>query len=61
MTDKDIYAQLGRIEGKLDILTPLISSHDRRLSRLEKKIGWLSGVGAVLVGAWSWLVAFGDM
>lgn len=34
MSDKE---QLGRIEGKLDLLVPMVQKNDKRLNIVEKK------------------------
>lgn len=39
---------LGRVEGKVDLILNKLASHDNRISSVETKVYWASGVGAVL-------------
>ena len=62
MPDQKISEQLGRIEGKLDIIVPLVGIHDKRISKVEKKQAWFSGGLALivgLVGTFSLFIGFG--
>ena len=61
MPESDMRESLGRIEGKLDIIVPLVKSHDKRISKVEKKNAWFSGGLAflvMLVGAVGMLTGF---
>lgn len=40
---------MGRIEGKLDIMLPLLTNHEGRISSLEKSRAWMLGAAAVIV------------
>ena len=53
MSEYDIYEQLGRIEGKLDLIIPVITEHSRRLSTVEKKQSWILGVFSTVVIVWT--------
>lgn len=50
--------QLGRMEGKLDIIVPLAQSNDKRISKLEKKVSRHSGIIATVATGFTALVAF---
>lgn len=44
----ELQRSLGKIEAKVDILLERSSSQDKRISAVEKKVWWSTGVGAVL-------------
>jgi len=50
--------QLGRIEGKLDIIVPLAQNNDKRLTAVEKKVSRHSGIIATVAALFSAAVAF---
>jgi hypothetical protein len=52
MTDEvtnSVHSTMGRIEGKLDIMLPLLTNHEGRISSLEKSRAWMLGAAAVIV------------
>ncbi|KKL48186.1 hypothetical protein LCGC14_2328000 [marine sediment metagenome] len=57
MTEK-IEKSLGRIEGKLDLIVPMVKDHDTRIQTVEKKVARNNGVLATLVVLWSGVVSF---
>lgn len=48
MDENETARTLGRIEGKVDMLIDLHKANDVRLSAVEKKVWYGSGVAAVL-------------
>ena len=46
---KEIRKSLGRIEGQLDLLVPVIQDHGSRLRSAEKKLSYFGGILATLV------------
>lgn len=48
MDENETARTLGRIEGKVDMLIDLHKTTDGRLSAVEKKVWYGSGVAAVL-------------
>jgi len=57
MTEK-IEKSLGRIEGKLDLIVPMVKDHDTRIQTVDKKVARNNGVLATLVVLWSGVVSF---
>ena len=49
--------QLGRIEGKLDIIVPLVQDNAHRLNTVEKKVSRHSGILATIAALFA--AAFG--
>lgn len=45
---EEIQRSMGRVEAKIDLLLSRSDTHDKRISAVEKKVWWSSGVGAVL-------------
>ena len=43
---KELYQAVGRIEGKVDTVTGILTSHE---SRLDSKVGW--GPFGIFIGA----------
>ena len=56
---KEIRQSLGRIEGKLDLIIPLLANHRDRLVAVEKKQARLGGIVAMasllVTGAFGWM------
>ena len=50
--------QLGRIEGKLDIIVPLAQNNAERIITLEKKVSRHSGIIATVAAGFTALVVF---
>ena len=48
----DHSEQLGRIEGKLDIIIPKIEDNAKRIGKVEKKVYIFSGVLTTIVAIW---------
>ena len=53
-----IEEQLGRMEGKLDIIVPLAQKNADRLDKVEKKVSRHSGIMATLATLFTAMVAF---
>lgn len=45
---EELNRSVGRIEGKLDALLDQTKNFDKRISSVEKKVWYGSGIGAVL-------------
>ncbi len=60
MPELEIRESLGRIEGKLDIIIPLIGKHDKRISKVENKQSWFSGGLAFLGILWFGFITMMD-
>ena len=57
MSDK-VSESLGRIEGKLDIIVPMVKKNDERLQKVETKVSRHSGIIATVAAGFTALVAF---
>lgn len=47
-TPVEIYSKIGAVEAKVDILLERTTGFDTRLSVVERKVWWMTGVSAVL-------------
>ena len=54
----EMKEQLGRIEGKLDIIVPIAQANDKRLTAVEKKVSRHSGIIATVATLFTAMVAF---
>lgn len=52
---EEVHRSIGRIEGKMDglddkitIVLDLLSKQNGRLSKVEKKVWWFSGIGTTV-------------
>ncbi len=57
MSDKTQEA-LGRIEGLLELMVPMIQKNEERVSAVEKKVSRHSGIIATVATGFTALVAF---
>ncbi len=55
---KEIRKSLGRIEGQLDLLVPVIQDHGNRLRTVEKRQSWFTGVLTTAAFIWTGLIGW---
>lgn len=51
---EEVQRALGRVEGKLDSLIATVDKQNGRLSAVEKKVWYFSGIGTAISLFFSW-------